>query len=130
MKSVLKLGFAILFTIVVSLGIFTHSAWALGSFSLTCYDTSIDHSVLTSTCERAEGGVYETTSIDLNPIIENVDGELTWQPGDFILTCRGTDLIGSSQLVADCKTRDQRWVSTSIDLDDHIANIDGTLEYE
>lgn len=128
MKSVLKLGLAVLFTIVVSFGL-TNSALALGQFSQTCYNSSIQGSVLTSTCERANGG-YNNSSIDLNPIIENVDGTLKWQPSNFIETCKNTKLAGSSQLAAECKTRAQQFVSTNINLDDHIANIDGTLKYE
>ncbi|MBD2299226.1 cyanovirin [Nostoc sp. FACHB-87] len=128
MKSVLKLCIAVLFTFVVSF-MTTNSALALGQFSLTCRNTSIQGSVLTSTCERASGGVYKTSSINLNPEVENVNGSLKWQPGNFIETCRGTQLVGS-RLSAQCKTRAQQWVSTTINLDDHIANIDGTLKYE
>ncbi|QSJ18402.1 CVNH domain-containing protein [Nostoc sp. UHCC 0702] len=128
MKSVLKLGLAVLFTILVSFGL-TNSALALGKFSQTCYNSTIQGSVLTSTCERANGG-SNTSSIDLNSVIENVDGGLKWQPSNFIETCRNTQLAGSSELAAECKTRAQQFVSTKINLDDHIANIDGTLKYE
>jgi hypothetical protein len=130
MKSVLKLGLAVLFTFVMSFSILTNSALALGEFSKTCNNTVIKGSVLTSTCERAQGGVYKTTSFDLNPVIENVDGTLEWQPSNFIETCRNTKLSGPSELTAECKTRAQQFVSTRINLDDHIANIDGTLKYE
>lgn len=129
MKSVLKLALVVIATVVLSFGL-TNTAWALGSFSLTCNNTVIKGSVLTSSCERAQGGVYQTSSIDLNPIIENVDGSLTWQPSNFIETCRNTQLAGSNQLKAECKTRAQQFVSTTINLDDHIANIDGQLKYE
>nr|AID56664.1 cyanovirin-N mutant 1 protein [synthetic construct]AID56665.1 cyanovirin-N mutant 2 protein [synthetic construct] len=101
----------------------------LGKFSQTCYNSAIQGSVLTSTCERTNGG-YNTSSIDLNSVIENVDGSLKWQPSNFIETCRNTQLAGSSELAAECKTRAQQFVSTKINLDDHIANIDGTLKYE
>ncbi|WYL93924.1 MAG: CVNH domain-containing protein [Gloeotrichia echinulata IR180] len=130
MKSVLKLSLVVLCTFFVSFSILTDSALALGQFSQTCSNSVIQGSSLTSTCERAQGGVYKTTSIDLNPVIENVDGMLKWQPSNFIQTCRNTQLSGSSILDAECKTRDQRFVSTRIDLDNHIANIDGTLTYE
>ncbi|MBD2493776.1 CVNH domain-containing protein [Nostoc sp. FACHB-280] len=129
MKSVLKLCIAVLFTFVVSF-MTTNSALALGQFSLTCRDTSIQGSVLTSTCERASGGVYNTSSINLNRVVENVDGSLKWQPSNFIETCRSTQVVASRLLSAQCKTRAQQWVSTTINLDDHIANIDGTLRFE
>lgn len=75
-------------------------------------------------------GSYKDTSINLNSSIENVDGSLVWQPDNFIETCRNTTLASSSVMTAECKTRDQRFVSTAINLDEHIANIDGTLKYE
>nr|1N02_A Chain A, Cyanovirin-N [Nostoc ellipsosporum] len=50
--------------------------------------------------------------------------------GKFIETCRNTQLAGSSELAAECKTRAQQFVSTKINLDDHIANIDGTLKWQ
>nr|3S3Y_A Chain A, TANDEM CYANOVIRIN-N DIMER CVN2L0 [Nostoc ellipsosporum] len=106
-----------------------HIEGRLGKFSQTCYNSAIQGSVLTSTCERTNGG-YNTSSIDLNSVIENVDGSLKWQPSNFIETCRNTQLAGSSELAAECKTRAQQFVSTKINLDDHIANIDGTLKYE
>ncbi|MBD2593623.1 cyanovirin [Nostoc spongiaeforme FACHB-130] len=108
----------------------TNSALALGQFSLTCRNTGIQGSVLTSTCERASGGVYKTSSIDLNPVVENVDGSLKWQPSNFFETCRNTQLVSSNELSAECKTRAQQWVPTRINLDAHVANIDGTLRYE
>nr|3LHC_A Chain A, Cyanovirin-N [Nostoc ellipsosporum] len=100
----------------------------LGKFSQTCYNSAIQGSVLTSTCERTNGG-YNTSSIDLNSVIAAVDGSLKW-PSNFIEACRNTQLAGSSELAAECKTAAGQFVSTKINLDDHIANIDGTLKYE
>ena len=70
------------------------------------------------------------TSIDLNPVIENVDGQLEWQPANFIETCDYAQLASPSIMIAECKTRSQELVPTFVDLDEHIANIDGTLMFE
>ncbi|NMG06876.1 CVNH domain-containing protein [Brasilonema sp. UFV-L1] len=125
----LKAAVAFLFALVVSFNLVTDNAWALGKFSRTCENISISGSKLSASCEKANGG-FNQTSINLNPYIENVDGKLTWQPSNFIETCRGTGLSGSNVLKAECKTRNQNFVSTSINLDDHIANIDGKLQFE
>ncbi|MEB3282925.1 MAG: CVNH domain-containing protein [Lyngbya sp.] len=129
LTSFVKASVALLFVFALSFGLFTNSAFA-GKFSLTCYNTSISGSTLYSSCERADGYTINETSINLNSIIENVDGSLMWQPSNFFETCRGLSLDGGSIMTAECKTRDQRWNSTKINLDDHIANIDGTLRYE
>jgi hypothetical protein len=114
----------------MSVSMFAGQALALGDFSQSCYSTSISGSTLTSTCYKADGRTPNTSSIDLNSVIENVDGVLKWQPANYIETCRYMKIEGASEMAGQCKTRDQRWVDTSIDLDDHIANINGTLTYE
>lgn len=115
---------------LISFGLLAHDALALGQFSKNCADTDISGSVLTSTCYRADGSTLNTSSLDLNPYIENVDGFLVWQPSNFIETCSFTTIIGSSTLVTNCKSRDQALQHTEIDLNEHIANINGTLTYQ
>ena len=129
MKAFLKTVACFLLAATMSFGLFSSQAWALGNFSQSCYDSVIDGSVLYSTCQRMNGS-YKPTSTDLNRVIENIDGSLKWQPANFIQTCKNTQLVSPSVMSAECKTRDQRFVGTQIDLDDHIANIDGTLKYE
>ncbi|MDY6784694.1 MAG: CVNH domain-containing protein [Cyanobacteriota bacterium] len=129
MKRFIKTSAIFLIAAVASLSLFASNAWALGNFSQSCSNSSIQGSTLSSTC-RTMNGSYKDTSINLNSSIENVDGSLVWQPDNFIETCRNTTLASSSVMTAECKTRDQRFVSTAINLDEHIANIDGTLKYE
>ena len=102
---------------------------AQGNFSQSCFNSEISGSTLYSTCRRINGSL-NNTSINLNSVIENINGSLKWQPKNFIETCRYTDLTKSSIMTAQCKTRSQRYVNTSINLDDHIANIDGVLKYQ
>ncbi len=128
LTSFVKASAALLFAFALSFGLFTNSAFA--EFSPACYYPGLDGSVLEAICARADGKTPNKTSIDLNEYIENVDGELKWQPGNFYETCRGFSLEGENILKAECKTRAQYWVPTKIDLDDHITSIDGTLRYE
>lgn len=126
--SLLKATVAFLFALVVSFNLVVNGALALGQFSQTCRNIDVSGSELSASCEKANGG-FDNTSINLNPVIENVDGKLEWQPKNFIETCRDTSVSGSL-LKAECKTRNQNFVFTTINLDDHIANIDGNLRYE
>lgn len=104
------------------------ASWA-GDFSKTCADSSVSESTLYSVCERMDGSLMET-SIDLNPYIANIDGILMWQEDNFIETCHSTMLSDGSILEAECQKMDQSWMPTSIDLDEHIDNTDGTLVYK
>ncbi|MGB5634667.1 MAG: CVNH domain-containing protein [Waterburya sp.] len=130
LKTLVSSVTVICFSLFLALGFFSAPAAALGDFSQTCQDSTINGSTLSATCQRADGSYGGGTSIDLNTDIENVDGRLTWQPSNFIETCRKTKLVNGNTMDAECKTRDQRWVSTRINLDDHIANINGVLTYE
>ncbi|NEO56179.1 MAG: cyanovirin [Okeania sp. SIO3B5] len=123
-----KAAVAFLFTIAISLGMFANEAWA--SFSLTCYNSSVNGSTLSSTCYMADGYTPNQTEINLNPYIGNIDGELMWQHDNFIATCGNTELSGPSVLVGECEKRAQQWVQAEINLDDHISNINGILTYQ
>ncbi|NER34579.1 MAG: cyanovirin [Oscillatoria sp. SIO1A7] len=129
-NGLLKAAVAFLFAAAMSISTFASQAWALGDFSQTCYSSSISGSTLSSTCYKADGYTPNKSSINLNPYIENVDGVLKWQPDNYIETCRGMDLVSKSDMAGECKTRSQVWQKTGINLDDHIANINGVLTYE
>lgn len=128
-RKVLNATVALLIAIAISFSAVVGQALA-GNFSLTCYDTNLSGSVLTSTCEEADGYTLNSSSIDLNPYIENIDGNLQWQPGNYWETCDSMEVIDSSIMSGYCKTRAQYWNQTGIDLDDHISNINGVLMYE
>lgn len=129
-SSLLKVVVAFLFAFAISFNVVTGEALALGDFSQTCYGSSISNATLSSTCAKADGYTQSSTSIDLNSIVENVDGVLKFQPDNFAETCRGISLSGGSNLTAECKRRNQSWNSTSLDLDNCIANINGVLKNE
>nr|5K79_A Chain A, Cyanovirin-N domain protein [Gloeothece citriformis PCC 7424]5K79_B Chain B, Cyanovirin-N domain protein [Gloeothece citriformis PCC 7424] len=107
-----------------------------GQFSKTCEDITLDGSTLSAFCQKADGYTLNETSINLDEEIGNLDGTLSWGDHNFSLTC---DSIGLAQslftrtyvLAAECERRDgYTYIPTEIELDEHIANIDGTLTYE
>ena len=126
----LKTAVAFLFAVAMSFSIFASQASALGNLSQSCPTYSLDESTLYALCKKSDGEKLNPTSIDLNEYIENVDGALEWQPDKFIETCDHVRLYGASELIADCKTRAGYWASSKLDLDEHIANINGVLTYE
>lgn len=127
----LKICVTFLCALFLSLNLAIGNAWATGEFSQTCVDINVDGSTLTATCEKADGYTLSTSSIDLNSYIANLDGTLSWDGDQFALTCDNTGLAGGSRLRAECEKADGvTHLGSYIDLDDHIANIDGQLQYE
>ncbi len=111
---------------------------ATGQFSPTCDNEKIeiDGSTLSASCEKRNGDSQET-SIDLARYIGNLDGKLSWGDKDFSKTCKNINLaqlLSTKQLiiVAECQPAvgGDSYSPTEIELDAHIANIDGTLKYE
>jgi hypothetical protein len=129
MNRVFRIVVACVFAAVIAFDLSVGKALALGQFSRTCQGSVVNGSTLSAKCQTTSGN-FVPSSINLNPYIENVDGVLKWQSGNFIETCRSTALTGPSIMSAQCKTRAQQWVSTKINLDEHIANINGKLTYE
>lgn len=115
--------------IFLTFNLLTGNAWATGEFSRTCTNINVDGSTLTADCERINGS-YNDTSINLDNFIGNIDGTLEWGYSEFSLTCNEVGLAGSNRLRAECRKRDQSPLGSYINLDEHIANIDGRLEFE
>ena len=97
-NELLKSTVAFLIAVAMSFSVFVSQALALGDFSGTCYNSYLDGSVLTSTCYKADGYTPNTSSIDLNSYIENIDGTLKWQPDNYIETCRYMELIDGYEI--------------------------------
>ncbi|WP_017651877.1 CVNH domain-containing protein [Fortiea contorta] len=107
------------------------NAWAAGGFSQTCSNVSVNGSALSANCQRANGYTTSKTSIDLNRYVGNIDGTLKWGDSRFSLTCQQVGLAGKNRLRAECERSDQRsYLGSYINLDEHIANIDGSLKFE
>ncbi|MBW4615361.1 MAG: CVNH domain-containing protein [Desmonostoc vinosum HA7617-LM4] len=127
----LKICIAFLCTIFLTFNLVIGNAWAVGQFSQTCENININGSILTADCEKANGRTYSATSIDLNPHIANIDGTLSWDGEQFALTCDNIGLAATNRLRAECEKADgQTYIGSYLNLDEHIANSNGTLKYE
>ncbi|KAB5589082.1 Cyanovirin-N domain-containing protein [Ceratobasidium theobromae] len=100
------------------------------SFSRTSRNISLNGSTLRAECQRRDGSWGSWSEINTNNFLGNIDGEFQWGDANWTLTARSPSLSGSV-LTATLQRRDQSWAPpTSIDLDENIANIDGTLTYQ
>jgi hypothetical protein len=127
----LKICASFFCAIFLTFNLLIGNAWATGGFSQTCENISVDGSNLTAICEEADGFTRSKTSIDLNQYIGNIDGTLEWGDERFSQTCEKIGLAGKNRLRAECEKADQRSsLGSYLNLDEHIANINGSLEFE
>jgi len=129
MNPVFRIVVACVFAEVIAFDLSVGKALALGQFSRTCQGAVVNGSTLSAKCQTTSGN-FVPSSINLIPHIENVDGVLKWQSGNFTETCRSNALQGPSIMSAQCKNKAGQWVTTKINLDEHIVNINGKLTYE
>jgi hypothetical protein len=135
-NTLLKAVFAVLFACLVSLNLVVDKAMATGEFSRTCEDIILSGSTLSAYCEKADGYTLNKTSINLDEEIGNLDGTLSWGDHLFSQTCKSVGLGQSLSnrhytLNGECERADgYTYIPTEIDLDDHIANINGVLKFE
>ena len=98
-----------------------------------CIDLRHNAGVLSGSCQ-VPGEEYRQTSIDLNEYIANHDGVLVWSgEGNFADTsdnCSISPARESAVLICLARTIDGRDVmSPPLYLGDHIAYVDGQLQY-
>ncbi|KAF9636299.1 putative btb poz domain containing protein [Lasiodiplodia theobromae] len=86
-------------------------------------------------------GCWQEARINLDELLDNDDGLFGWLSmphadgrGDFSLTARGLQLVETEDgrgivLVAELRTKDQRWQPASESLSERIVNRWGRLEY-
>jgi hypothetical protein len=113
-------------------------AYAGGKFSLTCSNISLNGIELQAKCRRDNGSDTQTR-IDIDYLIANVDGTLTWSPpqGRFLASSKNcaanyTYKPSGPITILSCDTakRNGSWTNSNLNLDDRIANINGTLTYQ
>ena len=117
-------------------------AQARGDFSLSCTNLHVNSAdfsntaSLTGNCTNQHGRSVPA-SINLNDLIaDDPDGNMQWAShGHFQQSCRHS-FIGNPfdepkphHLAAFCHRADKSEVETDIDLNDHIANIKGSLKF-
>ena len=85
-----------------------------GDFSRSCGGTVLeDGHILKSTCKDRSANSRET-SLDLNSVIGNVDGNLVAGSSGYLKTCKNITLNGDL-LQADCLTYNKDWRFTRFD---------------
>ncbi|KAB5589401.1 Cyanovirin [Ceratobasidium theobromae] len=100
------------------------------SFSRTSRNVSLNGSTLRAECQRRDGSWGSWSEINTNNFLGNIDGNFQWGDANWTLTARNTH-FNSPIVTSDLQRRDQSWVSgRTVNLDEHIANIDGQLTYQ
>ncbi|ACK70338.1 Cyanovirin-N domain protein [Gloeothece citriformis PCC 7424] len=133
---VLTFFFSFLLAVFVSFNLVVDSAMAFsGPVSESCIDLELSGSILSANCETANG-YYEKASINLDEVIGNLDGMLSWDSQNFSQTCEDISLekrysITFPILMATCQEAigGENYMATEVYLDDHIFNVNGTLFY-
>ncbi|KAB5590238.1 Cyanovirin [Ceratobasidium theobromae] len=99
------------------------------SFSKTSRNASLSGAVLKADCQRNDG-TWRWSEINTANFLGNIDGNFQWSDSNWNLTARNTT-FNSPVITSDLQRRDHSWATGKmINLDEHIANIDGTLTYK
>ncbi len=120
---------------IVALSLFQQNmAMASGDFTKSCSDIDLtNNNLLDANCKDRNGNINGTFTL-LDAFIANSDGRLVWQvDGNYDASSRNCDVefvSGVTFLQCDTQKRNGNWTSSSLNLDEHIANIDGDLRYE
>ncbi|KAG8768571.1 hypothetical protein FRB91_000435 [Serendipita sp. 411] len=100
------------------------------SFQLTSTDITLDGTVLSANCKRVDGEM-QPSSIDLDPLFGNINGQFQFGQSDFAQTANdysiSTQDDGTILLTGNLQRADGSWDQASIDLSEYIANMDGNL---
>ncbi|KAF8996177.1 CVNH domain-containing protein [Cyathus striatus] len=97
-------------------------------FTDTSRNIRLDGATLHADCRVAPGSdKYKTSHLALDNIIGVVDGQLRWGYRNFSQNAKNIKLDGS-QLSADVKTVDGKFVTHKLDLNSNIHNNKGSLE--
>lgn len=133
-SKLIKIALAFLFAFVLSFNLVVERAMATGEFSQTCEEIDMYGPYLLATCKKADGVTKEDSHINLNKYIGAKDGILSWGGEYFTDTCDDIALaqsLSTKELVLTAKCEKADGIEQSdIELEPHIANIDGSLTYE
>jgi hypothetical protein len=77
---------------------------------------------------RTLDGRYQRSSLDLNSIIGNIDGQFQWGSQAFSRSATGASIQGAV-LTANLRKKNGTYVRASINLDARITNNNGNLQY-
>jgi hypothetical protein len=109
-------------------------ALAKGDFTKSCLSINLDNDTLLEGLCKRNNGRYSQSGINLNNYIVNVNGKLGWRRGgNYIETSRNCELdyqSGRTFLHCDTRKANNTWTASSLDLDRHIVNTNGTLRFD
>ena len=90
----------------------------------------VNESILVAACKEVSGQGQDAM-LDLNEHISNVEGNLLCTPsvGGFVDTCGNAKIVRTSILSTRCLDTSGERTPTSLDLNECIANIDGSLQW-
>ena len=94
-------------------------------FSRSSSNIYLSGNTLCAVCKDSQGNDHNS-SINLNNLIGNIEGKLTWGESNFAASSSNISLSGST-LSAQCKDSNGNVHNSSINLDNYISNIEGTL---
>ncbi|KAH7170005.1 Cyanovirin-N [Dactylonectria macrodidyma] len=101
------------------------------SFSQSSRNVRIEDSLLYAECLKEDNRTWVSSEINLDSYIGNINGSFEWGKQAFSLSARDIHLDGSSVLAASLANEVGTYgPDQTVNLDDHIANINGTLEYQ
>jgi hypothetical protein len=96
------------------------------AYSASSRYIKVDGPTLSAEC-RTIGGSYQLSKLNLSSCLANIDGCLQWAAnGEFWASSKDSSVDGSN-FEAKCRKINGTYVTSIIDLDEKIANIDGTL---
>jgi hypothetical protein len=98
----------------------------MANFSKSSRNIVLQGSILYAECTNS-AGEWQPSMIDLDCFLGNDNGKFKWDSGDFSLSVQDVRLEGS---VLYARLEDYgRYLSGSVDLDEHIGNEEGHLKY-
>ncbi|CAF1421635.1 unnamed protein product [Adineta ricciae] len=100
----------------------------MSNFHLSSREIIITDNILRAQCQKTDG-TWNNSEVDLNTCLSNENGQIIWKlNGQFADSCSQIKNIDqSSILTCEVQRGDGQWVTTQIDLREHIGNNDGTL---
>ena len=95
----------------------------------TCDQGTVTNGVLTTKCATNVSSAHtSSTSVDLNTVIANMNGQLVIYSG-FAQSCINCTITVDGQLACQCqRAADEVYVSSQIPLNPVFSNINGVLE--
>ena len=99
------------------------------SFSQTSQDINVSGPTLSAECEKEGGGSIVPSTLNLDDYLGNINASFRWGSTIFSHSARNISNDGPT-LTADLQDSQGNWQSASVNLDEHIANMNGQLTYQ